>query len=100
VVAKTENLMSFEARREKRGGGEGGICFKFLVLRAGRQDAMQRQSLVPLRAFMQSKLSSDGAGLKLLEVACGTGRFATFVKVCSTDPKGTRWNRGCGTNRC
>ena len=42
---------------------------------------MQRQSLVPLRAFMQRKGSVDGSGMKLLEVACGTGRFATFVKV-------------------
>jgi ubiquinone/menaquinone biosynthesis C-methylase UbiE len=46
----------------------------------GRQDAMQRQNLVPMRSFMQRKNSVDGAGLKLLEVACGTGRFATFVK--------------------
>ena len=43
---------------------------------------MQRQSLVPLRAFMQRNSSVDGSGMKLLEVACGTGRFATFIKVC------------------
>jgi ubiquinone/menaquinone biosynthesis C-methylase UbiE len=42
---------------------------------------MQRQSLVPLKAFLQRKKSVDGGGLKLLEVACGTGRFATFIKV-------------------
>lgn len=46
----------------------------------GRQDAMQRQSLVPLHRFMQSR-QQDGSGTSMLEVACGTGRFATFVKV-------------------
>ena len=46
----------------------------------GRQDAMQRQCLVPLHNFMQGK-GREGASTKMLEVACGTGRFATFVKV-------------------
>ncbi|CAL8463579.1 g3113 [Coccomyxa elongata] len=45
----------------------------------GRQDAMQRQTLVPLRAFMAGR-GADGAGTRLLEVATGTGRFATFLK--------------------
>lgn len=44
----------------------------------GKQDAMQRQTLVPLAKHMQAK--SSARGMKLLEVACGTGRFATFVK--------------------
>lgn len=51
----------------------------------GRQDAMQRQSLVPLHSFMQGEgrqgQGRQGQGTKMLEVACGTGRFATFVKV-------------------
>ena len=46
----------------------------------GRQDAMQRQSLVPLHSFMQGR-GRQGQGTTMLEVACGTGRFATFVKV-------------------
>jgi len=49
----------------------------------GRQDAMQRQSLVPLHSFMQARSSlghSHGEHTSMLEVACGTGRFATFVK--------------------
>lgn len=49
----------------------------------GRQDAMQRQSLVPLHRFMQARSGgrqSKGDDTKMLEVACGTGRFATFVK--------------------
>lgn len=41
---------------------------------------MQRQSLVPLHSFMQGR-GRQGAATKMLEVACGTGRFATFVKV-------------------
>lgn len=48
---------------------------------AGRQDAMQRQSLVPLKSWMDKRGSIDGSGLSFLEVAGGTGRFATFVKV-------------------
>ena len=44
---------------------------------------MQRQTLVPMRDFMRSKGSSNGSGMRLLEVACGTGRFATFIKVCT-----------------
>ena len=50
----------------------------------GRQDAMQRQSLVPLHRFMQARSGGrqvKGDNTKMLEVACGTGRFATFVKV-------------------
>ena len=47
----------------------------------GRQDAMQRSTLVPLARHLQSNGVQSGAGLKLLEVACGTGRFATYIKV-------------------
>ncbi|GAB4819943.1 hypothetical protein N2152v2_006989 [Parachlorella kessleri] len=43
----------------------------------GRQDAMQRSTLVPISDFMKGK---DPGQMKALEVACGTGRFATFVK--------------------
>jgi ubiquinone/menaquinone biosynthesis C-methylase UbiE len=43
----------------------------------GRQDAMQRSTLVPLADFMPGK---DPSQLRALEVAAGTGRFATFVK--------------------
>lgn len=49
----------------------------------GRQDAMQRGSLVPLHKFMQARSrgrDTKGDNTKMLEVACGTGRFATFVK--------------------
>ncbi len=46
---------------------------------------MQRQSLVPLKSWMDKKGSTDGSGLSLLEVAGGTGRYATFVKVRSVE---------------
>lgn len=46
----------------------------------GKQDAMQRQTLVPLHHHMRTQ-APGGAGMKCLEVACGTGRFATFIKV-------------------
>lgn len=49
---------------------------------AGRQDAMQRQSLVPISEFMKENGSINGAGFELLDLATGTGRYATFVKVC------------------
>ena len=50
------------------------------TLFVGRQDAMQRQALVPLSGFMREQAAS-GRGTSMLEVACGTGRLATFVKV-------------------
>ena len=46
----------------------------------GRQDAMQRQTLVPLHKYMMGRPSS-GRGVRALEIAAGTGRFATFTKV-------------------
>lgn len=46
----------------------------------GRQDAMQRQTLVPLHKFMAGR-PAHGTGVRALEVAAGTGRFATFTKV-------------------
>lgn len=42
----------------------------------GRQDAMQRLSLLPLR----SAASANNGAPRILEVACGTGRFATFIR--------------------
>lgn len=47
----------------------------------GRQDAMQRHSLLPITSWLASRgLPSSGEGASLLEVACGTGRFMTFVR--------------------
>lgn len=51
------------------------------VIFTGRQDAMQRQTLVPLSKWVESQgLPQSGEGLKLLEVASGTGRFLTFIR--------------------
>ena len=41
----------------------------------GRQDSMQRQTLVPLKKHFRNE-----APERILEVACGTGRFATFTR--------------------
>ena len=46
----------------------------------GRQDAMQRQTLVPLHKYVMSR-PAGASGLRALEIAAGTGRFATFIKV-------------------
>lgn len=47
------------------------------VLFSGTANAMRRQCLVPIAEFMKGK---DQRKTKLLDVACGTGRFARFVK--------------------
>lgn len=48
----------------------------------GRQDAMQRAALVPLASWAdrQAGIGAGGEGLRLLEVAAGTGRFHTFIR--------------------
>ena len=59
--------------------------FKRLIVQdtysVGRQDAMHRQSLIPIGEFVRESFAKDGAGLELLDVATGTGRHATFIKV-------------------
>ncbi|MDX1711845.1 MAG: class I SAM-dependent methyltransferase [Rhodovibrionaceae bacterium] len=47
------------------------------VLFVGGSDAMRRQVLVPLHAFLKDRRTAD---TKLIDIACGTGRFLTFVK--------------------
>lgn len=54
----------------------------------GRQDAMQRQALVPLASFMRGQ-PARGFGVRLLELACGTGRFASFIKARPSARAGT-----------
>ena len=41
------------------------------------QDAMQRGGLLPLHFFMQGR---SEAGTRFLDLACGTGRYLTFVR--------------------
>ena len=48
--------------------------------RTGRQDAMQRQTLVPLAPHMR-QLPPSPTPPKVMDVAAGTGRFGTFLKV-------------------
>lgn len=47
------------------------------VLFNGGADAMRRRALVPLHHHLKGRRI---AGCRLLDVACGTGRFLTFVK--------------------
>mmetsp|Transcript_8605 Transcript_8605/g.23334 ORF Transcript_8605/g.23334 Transcript_8605/m.23334 type:complete len:511 (-) Transcript_8605:150-1682(-) len=47
------------------------------TLFVGRQDAMQRTTLLLMEEALRGK---DPSQVAALEVACGTGRFATFVK--------------------
>lgn len=47
------------------------------VLFSGTANAMRRQCLVPIAEFIQGRNQRE---LKLLDVACGTGRFVRFVK--------------------
>lgn len=46
------------------------------TLFVGRQDAMQRQTLRPLLPVARRQAGTP----RILEVACGTGRFATFIR--------------------
>ncbi len=52
------------------------------VLFTGTADAMRRQALVPLREALTGRDQRDVA---MLDVACGTGRFLTFV--CDNYPR-------------
>ena len=47
------------------------------VLFSGSANAMRRQCLVPLSRFVRGR---DQRQVRLLDVACGTGRFLRFVK--------------------
>src|SRR5262245_5085936 len=47
------------------------------VLFGGAADAMRRQALVPIHHFLRGRNSADA---RLIDIACGTGRFLTFVK--------------------
>jgi ubiquinone/menaquinone biosynthesis C-methylase UbiE len=47
------------------------------VLFGGGADAMRRQALVPLRAVLERR---GVRGAHLVDMACGTGRFLSFVK--------------------
>ncbi|CAK0848801.1 unnamed protein product [Prorocentrum cordatum] len=51
------------------------------VIFTGRQDAMQRTSLVHISDHLHNIMADrSGKGVRLLEVACGTGRLMTFVR--------------------
>jgi ubiquinone/menaquinone biosynthesis C-methylase UbiE len=47
------------------------------ILFGGAADAMRRQALVPIHDFLSRRRIAD---CRLIDIACGTGRFLTFVK--------------------
>jgi ubiquinone/menaquinone biosynthesis C-methylase UbiE len=47
------------------------------ILFGGAADAMRRQALVPIHEYLRERRSAD---CRLIDIACGTGRFLTFVK--------------------
>jgi ubiquinone/menaquinone biosynthesis C-methylase UbiE len=47
------------------------------VLFGGTADAMRRQALVPVHRFLRERRIAE---CRLVDVACGTGRFLTFIK--------------------
>ena len=47
------------------------------VLFGGAADAMRRQALVPIHHFLKDRSSADA---RLIDIACGTGHFLTYVK--------------------
>src|SRR5215475_1759454 len=47
------------------------------ILFGGAADAMRRQALVPIHHFLRERRIAE---CRLIDVACGTGRFLTFVK--------------------
>merc|ERR1712146_749639 len=49
------------------------------IIFSGKQDSMQRTTLVPFYEFMEKQKGSTTPP-KVLEIAAGTGRFATFLK--------------------
>ncbi len=51
--------------------------FQVETLFSGAADAMRRQGLVPISEFVRQR---DQRTLNMLDVACGTGRFLSFVK--------------------
>lgn len=59
----------------------------------GRQDAMQRTTLLPLSDFMRAQ-GLDPARMTLAEVGCGTGRLHTFIKASETRDVQFCLNRG------
>lgn len=71
----------------------------------GRQDAMQRTTLVPISEYVASRAgATPSSEMRLLEIACGTGRLHTYIKVGGAraagrgPPSGPRQNGLCLTH--
>ena len=72
-------LQNFHFQTDGYLSPESAALYDFQVetLFSGAADAMRRQALVPLRAEINGR---DQRKLAFLDVACGTGRFLSFVK--------------------
>ena len=72
-------LQNFHYQTDGYLSPESAALYDFQVetLFSGGADAMRRQALVPLRATLEGH---DQRKVKLLDIACGTGRFLSFVK--------------------
>lgn len=72
-------LQNFHFQTDGYLSPESAALYDFQVeaLFAGAADVMRRQGLLPLAAFLRGR---DQRKLALLDVACGTGRFLSFVK--------------------
>src|SRR5262249_39071812 len=72
-------LQNFHFQTDGYLSPESAALYDFQVetLFSGAADAMRRQALVPLKREIMGR---DQRKLALLDVACGTGRFLSFVK--------------------
>jgi ubiquinone/menaquinone biosynthesis C-methylase UbiE len=72
-------MQNFHFQTDGYLSAESAALYDFQVetLFSGAADAMRRQALVPLKAEIAGK---DQRTLALLDLACGTGRFLSFVK--------------------
>lgn len=72
-------LQNFHYQTDGYLSEESAALYDFQVeaLFTGAADAMRRQALVPLGDYVKAR---DQRLLSLLDIACGTGRFLSFVK--------------------
>ncbi len=59
--------------------------YQFEVIFLGAMDAMRRMLLAPLKKQFRY---SEGEGLNILELGCGSGRFTYFLKIAFPKAKG------------
>jgi ubiquinone/menaquinone biosynthesis C-methylase UbiE len=75
-------LRNFHFQTDGWMSAESAALYDYQVetLFLGSADAMRRQVLPDIRAWLLSRGSTDGDGLTMLDAATGTGRLLSFVK--------------------